>query len=72
MASIREGSLIKFGDGGLVISVPIAWARFHGLRPGDKVDVITNGELRVRLRNQTKKITAESSKKEETKNDRTN
>ena len=54
MASIREGSLIKFGDGGLVISVPIAWARFHGLRPGDKVDVITNGELRVRLRKPNK------------------
>jgi bifunctional DNA-binding transcriptional regulator/antitoxin component of YhaV-PrlF toxin-antitoxin module len=32
----------------LRITVPIWWLRHHGLKPGDKVEVVANGELTVR------------------------
>lgn len=48
MPSITERSLIRMGDGGLVITIPKSWAEYYSLRPGDKVEVIANGILRVR------------------------
>ncbi|MDP3062565.1 MAG: AbrB/MazE/SpoVT family DNA-binding domain-containing protein [Chloroflexota bacterium] len=32
----------------LRITVPVWWMRYHGLEPGDKVEVVANGELTVR------------------------
>ncbi|MDP2949712.1 MAG: AbrB/MazE/SpoVT family DNA-binding domain-containing protein [Chloroflexota bacterium] len=32
----------------LRITVPVWWLRLHGLKPGDKVEVVANGELTVR------------------------
>jgi bifunctional DNA-binding transcriptional regulator/antitoxin component of YhaV-PrlF toxin-antitoxin module len=41
-----ERSIIRFGDeGGCVISLPIAWLRYYNLGPGDKLDMIVNGEI---------------------------
>jgi antitoxin component of MazEF toxin-antitoxin module len=48
MPMLLERSLIKFGDGGCVISIPVAWLRYYGLGPGDKVEMIANGELIIR------------------------
>ena len=42
---MTERSLIRFGDGGLVVTIPKAWASYYGLKPGDKVQVVTNGKL---------------------------
>ncbi len=50
MPNLVERSLIRFGDGGLVVCIPKAWATYYGLKPGDKVFVVTNGELRVKLK----------------------
>ena len=47
MPSLYERSLIKFGQG-LAMTIPKAWADFHGLKPGDKLEVIANGKLTVR------------------------
>ena len=49
MPHITTRSLIKFGSGsGLVVTIPRAWADYYGLKAGNKVEVITNGELRLR------------------------
>lgn len=48
MPTLARRKLIKFGESGLVLTVPRAWARFYGLKPGDKVEVVADGELVVR------------------------
>ena len=48
MPTLAKRKLIKFGESGLVLTVPKAWARFYGLKPGDKVEVVADGELVVR------------------------
>lgn len=41
-------SIIDLGQGSVVITLPKAWVRYHRLRPGDKVLVVTNGKLVVK------------------------
>lgn len=48
MPSVSHRSLMKMGKDGLVTTIPKSWADFYMLRAGDKVQVIANGELRVR------------------------
>ena len=48
MPSISYRALIRMGDGGLVITIPKGWARFYELKPGEKVEVVANGELTIR------------------------
>ena len=40
--------IIRFGKEGLVINIPIAWARYHNLQPGDSLEVIANNKLVIR------------------------
>jgi len=46
---IGERKLMPMGDGGLVVTVPRIWVRFHQLKVGDKLDLKmdSNGELHV-------------------------
>jgi antitoxin component of MazEF toxin-antitoxin module len=55
MPTLLQRTLIKFGDGGLVMCLPKAWTSFYGLKAGDKVEVITNGELRIRPKPRTQR-----------------
>ena len=48
MPTLTMRRLIKFGDGGFVITVPKSWARYYRLEAGDTLEVIANGELTVR------------------------
>lgn len=48
MPTLTLRKLIRFGDGGLVITVPKAWVRYYGLRAGDELEVIADGELIIR------------------------
>jgi len=48
MPSLTRRSLIRFGQNGLVITLPKAWADYYQLKPGDKVTVITNGRLIIK------------------------
>ena len=48
MPTLMLRKLIKFGDGGLVVTVPKAWARYHRLKAGDRLEVIADGELLIR------------------------
>jgi len=48
MPTLGSRKLIKFGSSGLVVTVPKAWARYYHLRPGDRVEIIADGELVIR------------------------
>jgi len=41
-------SLVLSSSKGMHITLPIWWLRFYGLKPGDRVQVIDNGDLIVR------------------------
>jgi len=49
MPSLTLRKLIRFGDGGLVITLPRSWARYYQLKAGDKVEVIADSELIIRV-----------------------
>jgi bifunctional DNA-binding transcriptional regulator/antitoxin component of YhaV-PrlF toxin-antitoxin module len=47
MPTLTKRKLIAMGDGGLVITVPKAWRDYYGLKAGDVVVVVANGDLRI-------------------------
>lgn len=47
MPTLTERSVIDLRQGSYAITLPKAWVRYFGIRPGDKLEVVTNGELRV-------------------------
>jgi len=49
MPTVTQRTLIKFGENGLVLTIPKAWVDYYQLKPGDKLEVIANGELTIRL-----------------------
>ena len=49
MPTVTMRTLIKFGEKGLVLTLPKAWVDYYEVKPGDKVSVIADGELIVRL-----------------------
>ena len=48
MPNLTIRSLLRAGDGGLAVTLPKAWAAYYGLKPGDRVEVVTNGRLVVK------------------------
>lgn len=48
MPTLVERSVINMRQGSYVITLPKAWVRYFGIKPGDKLEVITNGDLVVR------------------------
>lgn len=48
MPSITRRSLIRFGQNGLVVTLPKAWADYYQLKPGDKVMAVANGRLMIK------------------------
>lgn len=48
MPTLNERVLHKLGSrGSVVVAVPGDWLRYYGLKPGDKVQVIADGELTI-------------------------
>ena len=47
MPTLNERSVINLGQGCYVITLPKDWIRYFGIKPGDKLQVISNGELRI-------------------------
>jgi bifunctional DNA-binding transcriptional regulator/antitoxin component of YhaV-PrlF toxin-antitoxin module len=56
MPNLVERSVINLGQGSCVICLPKPWLRFYGIKPGDKLEVISNGKLIIRPKNGTKRI----------------
>ncbi len=47
MPSSYLRKIIDMRKGSCVITLPKAWLRYFGLKPGDKLEVIANGELTI-------------------------
>jgi AbrB family looped-hinge helix DNA binding protein len=45
-----ERTLFKIGEGGFAVTLPKAWVNYYGLKPGDKVEIIADGELTIRVK----------------------
>ena len=56
MPTLTLRKLIKFGESGLVLSIPKGWVRYYGLKAGDRLEVIANGELTIRPERKSKKL----------------
>ena len=50
MPIMVERTLFKIGEGGFAVTLPKAWIRYYGLKPGDKVEIIANKELTIRVK----------------------
>ncbi len=51
MPTLTYRKLIKFGNTGLVITLPKSWIRYYNVKAGDRLEVIANGELTIRTIN---------------------
>ena len=45
---IEERTISKVGGASLMVTLSKAWLRYMGIKPGDTVEVITNGEVIIR------------------------
>ena len=48
MPTLTLRKIIKFGKVAHVITLPMAWVRYHKLQAGDRVEVIADGKLTIR------------------------
>jgi AbrB family looped-hinge helix DNA binding protein len=48
MPTLTMRKLIKFGQTGLVITIPKDWIRYYDLKAGDRLEVIAERELIIR------------------------
>lgn len=49
MPVIFERKLFKIGEGGIAVTLPKAWINYYGLKPGDKVEIIVDSDLSIRV-----------------------
>lgn len=45
---IEERTISKVGGSSLMVTLPKGWLRYMGIKSGDTVEVITNGEVIIR------------------------
>ena len=45
-----ERTLFRIGNGGFAVTVPKAWVRYRKLRPGDKVEIVADEDLIIRVK----------------------
>jgi AbrB family looped-hinge helix DNA binding protein len=57
MPTIVERSVIDMGQGSYIITLPKPWIRYMGIKPGEKLEVIANGELVIRCKRRNKRRT---------------
>ena len=48
MSQIENRTVSKVGGSSLMVTLPKGWIRYMGIKPGDTVEVITNGEVVIR------------------------
>ena len=54
MPILVERTVIDMHQGSFVITLPKPWIRYLGLKPGDKLEVIVDGELVIRPKQRRK------------------
>lgn len=47
MPQIEERTITRVGGASLMVTLPKPWCRFYGLQAGDKVVMVTNGDVRI-------------------------
>ena len=50
MSILVERKLFKSGEGGIAVTLPKAWINYYHLKPGDKVEIVGDGELIIRIK----------------------
>ena len=50
MPILVERKLFRIGEGGVAITLPKAWINYHRLEPGDKVEVVVDGDITIRVK----------------------
>jgi len=45
-----ERILFRVGEGSLAVTLPKPWVVYNNLKPGDKVDVIVNDGVHIRVK----------------------
>ena len=50
MPIMVERILFRIGEGSLAVTLPKAWVVYNRLKPGDKVEVIVNDGVHVRVK----------------------
>ena len=45
---IEERTVSRVGGTSLMVTLPKGWLRYMRIKPGDRVEVVTNGELIIR------------------------
>jgi bifunctional DNA-binding transcriptional regulator/antitoxin component of YhaV-PrlF toxin-antitoxin module len=48
-----ERKLFPIGEGGFAVTLPKAWINYHHLKPGDKVEIVADVELIIRVKAKT-------------------
>jgi len=54
MPTKQERTLIDLKQGSYVVCLPKPWLRYHNIKPGDKLELITNGKLTIRPKRKEK------------------
>ncbi len=52
MPILVERKLFPIGEGGFAITLPKAWINYYHLKAGDRVEVIVDGDLTIRIKKQ--------------------
>jgi len=50
MPILVERKLFKIGEGAIAVTLPKAWISYYHLKPGDKVEIVGNEELIIRIK----------------------
>jgi bifunctional DNA-binding transcriptional regulator/antitoxin component of YhaV-PrlF toxin-antitoxin module len=60
-----QRSVIPIGEGGLCITLPKSWTDYNNIKAGDKVDMIVNGEIIIRIKAKTEDNVSEQQEPKE-------
>jgi antitoxin component of MazEF toxin-antitoxin module len=50
MPILTERRIVRFGENSLAVTLPKAWVKYFRLKQGDRVEVIANNELIIRVK----------------------
>ena len=50
MPILVERKLFKIGEGGIAVTLPKAWIRYYNLKPGNKVEIIADKDITIKIK----------------------
>jgi antitoxin component of MazEF toxin-antitoxin module len=55
MPILVERKLFRIGEGGYAVTIPKAWINYNRLKAGDKVEIVVNKDLVIRIKTEREK-----------------